>query len=203
MPVKNVLRRYWPRRRCEFNGVTVRTYKWRRGRYRPDFEDAIASVLRARVRPEDAVVVVGGGHGVCSVIAARQGATVTVYEASQTHVEIIADTIRRNDVAGRVDVVHGLVGPAVDVWGSVTGAERVPPAEIPTCDLLVLDCEGAETAILGGLAVRPPTQVVEVHPAMGVVEKQVRTQLARLGYAVVTDTGTAETPVLTAIRRGD
>jgi len=175
------LKPHLPRKHCRWNDQHVRTYRPRAPRVRPDFENPIASRLREHITDGNHLVVVGGGHGVCSAIAARNGATVTTYEASTVFTSIARQTARLNDVADAVTVHHALVGPAIEVWGRLNGAERVSPDLLPACDWLVLDCEGAERDILDSMTVRPRRISVEVHPDL-IDANAVRDRVRELGY---------------------
>lgn len=195
----NRLRPKLPRKHAEYNGVDVRTYRWSKPRRRPDFEQTTIAALKEHIQDGDHVVVVGGGHGVCSTIAAREGATVTCIEAADAHVDITRETLELNDVTDRVTVTHGLVGPAVDVWGDYSDAQRISPEQLPECDVLLLDCEGAELQILTKMDKCPAdTVVVEVHEGLGCPETRVVDALQDCGLKVTNRQGDAPTPILTA-----
>jgi hypothetical protein len=160
----------------------------------PLYEFTLAAGLRRHVRPDDRVVIVGGGFGVTVVIAALMSApngTVTCFEGGAEQAERTREAARRNAVADRVTVRHAVVGPADRVYGTAGEAARLAPEDLPACDVLELDCEGAETAILSNLKIRPPTILVETHGLYGAPASLSRTLLAELGYGV-TDLGIAE-----------
>lgn len=122
----------------------------------PAHEDAVVSDLRRYVRRGDRVVVVGGGWGATTVVAARMThfeGTVTTFEPSSRMLEILRRTVRVNRVEDVVTLEHAAVGPVSDsserIFGSADG-ERVPPTGLPACDVLDVDCEGANWTSSGG-----------------------------------------------------
>jgi len=136
------------------------------------FEGALASVHGEHPRQSDAVVIVGGGYGITTVAAARAGADVTVFEPDPDRLAALDRTCRLNGVEpGAVDRRRAVVGELNVHEAAAKGldpdaATVVPPDELPPCDVLELDCEGAELAILEGLdpADLPRVVAVEIHP---------------------------------------
>lgn len=131
------------------------------GDYYPEHKRDLCHAVADTVTATDGVVMVGGGRGVAAVWAARQGATVTVYEAAAEMVSTLRETAELNGVTDQIDVRHAVVGPAHDVYGDIAEATTVDPATL-TGDVLVLDCEGAELDILPVDGFR--TSIVETHP---------------------------------------
>lgn len=159
--------------------------------YHPDHENTVVAALRRRVCRGDRVVVVGGGWGTTTVVAARMThfeGDVTTFEPSSKMLETIRRTIRANRVGDVVTVEHAAVGSVSDsserIFGSADG-ETLPPEELPECDVLDLDCEGAELEILRGIEFRPRLITVEVHPHLGCSHDEVESRLADLGYDVL------------------
>ncbi len=73
------------------------------------------------------------------------------FEGNSWNVSKIKGTAARNRLSGRLTVKHAVVGEAIAVYG---GSDQlaslvVSPTELPECDVLELDCEGAELPILG------------------------------------------------------
>ncbi len=149
------------------------------GRDTPDhstFEGGLASVHRDHTRPGEDVTVVGGGFGITTVAAAETGARVTVYEASADRLAALRETLRLNGVGpDRVTLRQTVVGTLADAEAEAKGldpnaAPTVPPADLLPCDVLELDCEGAELAVLRGLRAAAPDTALprlvaaEVHP---------------------------------------
>jgi len=117
----------------------------------------------------DHVCIIGGGHGVTTVHAARQvggGGLVTVFEGGQiaSHVREVAQL---NEVDDVVTVEEAIVGDPTTLYqGMADDAEVIDPADLPACDVLEMDCEGSELGILEGMQIRPRVLIVELHPTM-------------------------------------
>lgn len=117
----------------------------------------------------DQVIIIGGGRGVSTVQAARKVGTdgsVTVYEASAQYVELIKQVIKLNEVSDRCIIKHVLVGPGFSIYGDQKSEDvtQILPQQLPQCDVLELDCEGAEFNILQNMTIRPRIIIVEIHP---------------------------------------
>lgn len=158
----------------------------------PLYEATLIGALRRLVQPGDRVTVVGGGKGITAVVAAQQAGqsgTVICYEASPAGVLEVRRAAERNRTA--IDIREALVGPAVHVYGAAVTRHTVPPASLPDCDVLELDCEGSEVTILREMTIRPRAIVVETHGFHGAPTSATRALLDSLGY-VVEDLGIAE-----------
>lgn len=187
-----LLRPHLPYTTVKFNGVTVRGVKfldryvpWQRDD-RPTYETGIVNALQTHVEEGDSVVVVGGGWGVSAVHAARQvceEGEVRVFEGSREMVQCVRETAALNDVGARVDVTNAVVGQDVDVWGEAAG-DVVHPTDLPECDVLVMDCEGAETTILREMSIRPEVIVVETHGVYDAPTNEVSEILKNVGYTI-------------------
>lgn len=78
--------------------------------------------LEVVVRPGDRVLDVGTGSGILAIAAARLGAgEVLAVESDPDALENAGDNLRRNGVADRVELVHGLVD---DEFLALLGPER-------------------------------------------------------------------------------
>lgn len=160
-----------------------------------DYEATLIGALREAVRPGNRVVVVGGGIGVTVAVAKRltgpEGA-VTCFEGSAGQIELMQATFARNGLAGAIDVRHAIIGENIGVYGGAKPDVTILSAtELPACDVLELDCEGAEIPILERLLIRPATIIVETHGLYGASTERVRAMLEAMGYAVE-DRGLAE-----------
>ena len=173
------------------NGVAVPGTEFNEARdLHRAYEDIVALALRRHVRREDRVVV-GGGWGTTTVVAARMthlGGAVTSFEPSPKMLDVLQRTVRANRVDEVVTTRHAAVGSVSDSSERSFGPgadDVVPPEDIPPCDVLDMDCEGAELEILRSLEARPRLLTVEAHPHLGCSHDDVETQLDRLGYDVV------------------
>lgn len=154
----------------------------------PDYEGPLIAGIRSHVIAGDNVVVVGGGRGVSSVAAAHRAGSdgnISTYEGSAKRHELTTETVDLNNVDDVVAVNHAIVGEAVDLADEPGGAETVAPTDLPDCDVLVLDCEGAEVGILESLDQRPRVLIVETHAFLDSPEADVRAALDELSYEVV------------------
>lgn len=178
-----------PRKVGVYNGIPIRD----RALFdvtdeQPEYEGALVSGIRRQVSTGDHVVVVGGGRGVstvCASTATGPDGRVECFEGGLEQYNRLADTIRLNRVDRWTSAHHAVVGEAVDIYGESDGASVVAPADLPDCDVLVLDCEGAEIGILTSLERPPETVIVETHGFLDSPESAVREVLAERGYEVI------------------
>jgi hypothetical protein len=162
----------------------------------PDYERTLIGGIRAHVRSGDKVVIVGGGEGVTATIAAQMAGEdggVVCFEGAGEGVAKVEATARRNGVASRLTVRHAVVGKPINIHGAEESQSSiiVDPADLPKCDLLELDCEGAEITILQNMNISPRVILVETHGLFGAPSTKVRRLLEGRGYEVV-DLGWAE-----------
>lgn len=192
---KNYIRQFLPRRTIQMNGVKARSSRlfdeivpWKAMLFDPDhFESAIVDSLKKWVKPGDDVVVIGGGWGVTTVIAAEQNGpdgSVISYEASPNQAESISETVELNNVADRVTVENSVVSEAISVIGEEVSQNTLPPSELPKCDVLELDCEGAELGILDGISFRPRVIIVESHGHLDSPTDQIVEKLESMSYEI-------------------
>jgi len=194
-----------PRTRATYNGVSVKGARyfdsilpWR-VKHRPQYESGLVSGLDKNVEPGDRVVIVGGGWGVTTVIAAREAGKsgkVIVYEGSEKGIADIQETLKQNRIPRNIDIRHGVVGPLISLRGDAGKADQVSPKKIPECDVLELDCEGAEVEILKNLSILPRVILVETHGMHKASSAKVEELLEELSYSVevkeVADKGTKD-----------
>lgn len=192
------------------NGVAVPTVEPEEERdYWPQMEAATSAALRRRVRRGDDVVVVGGGQGVTTVVVARMihyEGTVTTYEANAEMLETLERTVRVNRVDDLVTLEHAVVGSvserAVEAFGPGDG-DRLDPADLPPCDVVEIDCEGAELEVLRGMECRPRVIVVETHEPIGIPPEDAAEPLEEMEYEIANAEPAGmhgELDVLTAVR---
>lgn len=185
----HVVRPHLPRKLGLYNGYVARAPRLLDVvDHVPDYKAELLHAVETTVDPGDDVVVVGGGKGIASVVAAEAAGAdgrVTTYEAGDEWVDVVEETLALNGVGGRVE--HAVVGTAVDVRGA-TSAPVVAASDLPDHHVLVLDCDGAEVAVLDGFAADdapvPRGIVVETHARRGTPAHRVNETLDRLGYAV-------------------
>jgi hypothetical protein len=183
-----------------YNGVIVedrrflddklpRYWKPSRDRDIPDYEGALVEGLSQVLRAGDKVVVVGGGLGVTVVVAARivgDEGSVVCFEGSPDFARSTWETAARNDLSRWVDVKCAIVGADIGVYESENGAssEIFPPESLPDCDVLELDCEGAEILVIENMRIKPRAILVETHGILGAPSAAVQAALEGRGYDV-------------------
>lgn len=151
----------------------------------PTYEQALIGGLNSVARPGDRILVVGGGMGVtCTVASKLVGPMghVLCFEGGADQVDAIRKTAALNDAV--VEVRHGFVGMKDYVYSSTSGAADVPISALPDCDILELDCEGAELEIIRTMTLAPRAIVVECHGTHGAPTEQVAALLRARGYEV-------------------
>lgn len=161
---------------------------------KPRYEEALVTGLRMQVRAGDRVVVVGCGLGVTAVVAAECAGSqgrVDCYEGSFQQYCRARKTFKRSKMP-TLHLHHAVVGESIAVYGDPAGrGASVSPRDLPVCEVMELDCEGAELPILRAMTVRPRAIVVETHGAYGAPTEVVAGELETLGYDV-DDLGLAE-----------
>jgi hypothetical protein len=150
----------------------------------PEYKQGTIEPLRILTKEEDDVTVIGGGFGVSAVVAAHQASSVTVFEGSRKQANIVRETAKLNRVAKDVTVIEAIVGRAIDVYGESHADTVMQPSELDRCDVLEMDCEGAEEFILKELDITPRVIIVESHPQFGVTPESIRQHLMDNGYDI-------------------
>ena len=161
---------------------------------KPRYEETLLKAISKNVLAEDNVVIIGGGAGVTAIkaaIIAHKG-DVTVYEGDKKSCSDIALATKYAKITN-LKVINAIVQDDIGVYGATQNKSNIiiPATEIPKCDVLELDCEGAEINILRGLVFLPRVILVETHGFMGASTKEVHNQLSDLGYSI-TNLGIAE-----------
>jgi hypothetical protein len=162
----------------------------------PGYEAALVAGLRETVRPGDSVVVVGAGLGVTAVVAALcagSSGTVQCFEGSKEYVRRAEQTAARNRISN-INVHHAVVAKLITTFRGGVASDLgpvLPPSQLPPCNVLQMDCEGAEVEILRELIIQPRVIVVETHGVFGAPTDLVASLLEKRGY-VVSDRGVAE-----------
>ncbi|WP_154658560.1 FkbM family methyltransferase [Halopiger djelfimassiliensis] len=183
------LRPRLPRKIGVYNGVPVRD----RALFditdeQPNYEGALIAALRDVVATTDRCLIVGGGRGVSGTVAANltgPSGHVTVYEGSHDQVKLVRETLELAQVSEWTTVHHAIVSKKVEIYGESGDADRISADELPNCDTLILDCEGAEISIINSLDEKPENIIVETHAVFGSPESDVRAALNNAGYSVV------------------
>lgn len=195
----HTLRPLLPRKIAAFNGVPVRAPRlFDMTDVRPAYEATLVDRIGAIVSRGDRIILVGGGFGVSAVHAARaagDSGRVHVFEAAAGRADTVRETARLSRLDDRITVEHATVGSSVRVADDGPVAPTRSPSALSECDVLVLDCEGAERQILAELGPEwhPPVIVAETHPMFDAPPDVVRELLIDAGYEVFHET-TEESP---------
>jgi hypothetical protein len=152
------------------------------------YEYSLVNAIRKHAFSGDNVVIIGGGIGVSTTVAARRvrpSGKVNVYEGALDYVKEIHSTIQLNNVSNFVEVHHAIVGEELNLHGNANGANKIRPTQLPECDLLEFDCEGAELGILQEMDISPKTIVVESHGHIGSSSDKIKHTLQEEGYTIL------------------
>lgn len=159
---------------------------------RPDYEEFLIDGIQRTVRKGDTVLVLGGGYGVSTVQAARaagSSGTVHAFEASDSQVPVVEETVELNSPPADVTVHHAAIGDvsnfSIEMYGTAAEAADLQPNDLPECDVLVMDIEGTERAVLEKLEDRPRAIVAESHGDLGSPTEFVTSRLEEMGYGRV------------------
>lgn len=131
----------------------------------PNFKQSNTKQIHKYYEDGDKVIIIGGGNGVTAVHSAKAvGLTgkVIIYEADEKRINDIEETLRHNNVWDICEIKHAIVGKA-HLVESVGNAAIVDPTNLPQCDSLEMDCEGAELNILKNINIKPNNIIVELH----------------------------------------
>lgn len=140
------------------------------------------------VAEDDTVVVIGGGYGISSTVAAKkagEGGEVLIYEGANKVVEDLKQTLRLNNVLHQTCVIHSIVGDISNLKGPGDEAKTAHPSDLPHCDVIEMDCEGAEINLIPELPPSINTILVETHPSKGAPTSRVEELLNDRGYQIV------------------
>lgn len=192
----NYIRPLLPTQEAIYNDVSVRSshigdsiVPWQSTKI-PDYEESLIRGIRDHVEDGDDVVIVGGGEGVSTVVAARKSGdsgSVTTFEGSSNAVKKIKNTVQLNNVDTQVSIRHAIVARAVSLRGKKGCADIISPNQLPECDVMILDCEGAEIDILEELESWPGTLIVETHGIYGATKPKVNELLNNVGYNIIAE----------------
>jgi hypothetical protein len=189
----SVVRPYTPKKISMCNGVAVkRVHLFDYTETFPEYKREFVTPLAETIQDGDTVVQVGAGAGVSTVVAAEiagpNGKAIT-FEASEDQLNAANETLRLNKKTWRnwadVDIHHALIGTAVKVPGELGEPKLIDPEDLPECDIMGLDCEGAETDILQEMSNSPSRVVVESHGWLGSSTSDIKQILENRGYQII------------------
>lgn len=194
-----ILRHRLPRTIGVYNGVVTRKYHLldlTKNDHEPEYKETLVSRVRAVTDEGDDVVEIGSGFGVCTVWLAKEvgrEGVVSTYEAGDDQVAVTREALALNseilgeDLTVRTSVNHALVVSGNVIYGPSSGVTRLDVSDLPGCDVMVTDCEGAELQILRDLEIRPRAFIIETHPNFGAKTSDVEAILSEYGYQCETE----------------
>jgi len=172
-----------------YNGVAVRNVRiLDKKDVFSSHEKELIQAIRDNVVNGEKAVLIGGGSGASSVVTAHQvGNTgkVTAFEAVKFRCKQIEETIELNKVTEIVSVRHAIVEKPIHLLGDDERAPIIMAKELPDCDVLIMDCEGAEFPILKNNEKKPRKIIVETHSHFGSSQKDVKDILTKSGYNII------------------
>ncbi len=134
---------------------------------KPDYKWHYISFIRKYVENKERVVIIGGGRGVSSVVAARQAGSqgqVIIFEGSPEMFDRINNTLKINRVEEICQLQQKIVGPGIEVYTENETFEVKNPQDLDYCNVLFMDCQGAEMKILNKINFDPEKIIAEMHP---------------------------------------
>ena len=189
-----------------FNGIAVRgaSYYSKEDIF-PEHEAELISAIRNYIENGEKVIVVGGGSGASTVAVAHQvgnSGSIIAYEANKNSLARSKETIQLNKVNDRVEIKHAIIEKPVYLLGELGDPPLIPAKNFSECDVLVMDCEGAEIPILENMKIRPRLIIVEAHPALNSPKEEVIKLLEKLQYEIISSDSRRESlDVLSAIKK--
>jgi hypothetical protein len=122
---------------------------------KPEIEEGVVSAHEKFTEQGDTVVIVGGGDGVTAVRAGKivgESGKIYIYEGGKGAISKIDSVLNLNGTREITSIHHSVVGEEINVYGGSTkSADITSASELPNCDVLELDCEGAEVEVLKAL----------------------------------------------------
>lgn len=155
---------------------------------KPKYENSEVEAIKEYCKTGDEVVIIGAGSGVTAVTAADvigMKGQVTAYEPAFKMYCQARQTININNISEAITIHHAAVGKVESTWGRPGRPDKIDASEIPDCDYLEIDCEGAERSILKYLDFSPRVISVETHKQYGVSIGSIINLLEVKGYTIV------------------
>lgn len=152
----------------------------------PDYESGTILASNELVQKGDHVVAVGSGVGITALHAKTlvgDSGSVTVFEGGKKSLDFTIGTFS-NYPDLPVTIIYSLVGLNIGVYGKKFATALLDPKDLPECDILELDCEGAELEIISNMIVRPRVIIVETHGNFGSPSARIEKLLISKGYKI-------------------
>ncbi|MGQ4557298.1 hypothetical protein [Halobellus sp. GM3] len=150
-------------------------------------EYLMCKLIEENTQRNDSVVVVGGGRGITATLEAKNvgsNGDVLIFEAFPEKSKKIKQVLSANSINAETNVRTAAVAnkkPSNFPPKTIL----VDPSDLPRCDVLELDCEGAEIEIIDKLPFLPRDIYVETHGIYGTPRDDVINALERNRFEVV------------------
>ena len=174
----------------------------------------------ALTRMGDHVVIIGGGEGLSAITAAQQvgkNGSLTIYDGLIGEENVFGTTkIERNlelNGISHIWKIHqgfvttrksDIINKKIN-FNKVANNPQPPiihPTELPECDVLETDCNGAELLILQNMNIRPRALIIELEAPFykeffnnGEHPRDVLSLINDIGYTIVKQTGHEGIPI--------
>lgn len=155
----------------------------------PCYENEEVQAIHNYLKQGDSVVEVGAGRGVTTVHTAQEigsNGKIIAYEASSDSIEYLKSALELNETPTEIKIEHSIVGGIKNnMIPNTEDATKIDIKDLPDCDVLILDCEGAELEILSNMDIEPRVIIVETHGTFGSPTPRVRDAMADKGFEIV------------------
>lgn len=153
---------------------------------KPTYEKTLINELKKHVKANSKVVIIGAGVGITAVVADQlisDEGTIICYESSFSQYNKANKTFRYNNVSENTSLVNATVAANIGVYNEGS-SNIIAVNNLPECDILQLDCEGAERLILQDMTFSPKVVIVETHGVFGAPTTLITKILINKGYSV-------------------
>lgn len=148
-----------------------------------NFEEKNIEAIQEYLKKDEDITIIGGGYGVTAKYAHQitedGNGIVKVIEASKSQIEKMQDVKKWNDLD--IELIHGLVGKEVNIYGEKGQPERIDINEIDS-EVIQMDIEGSECSVLEEMTDGPPKIIIESHGSEGCSSENVENKLKDLDY---------------------
>jgi hypothetical protein len=108
-----------------------------------------------------------------------------VYEGGKEQYKILKDVLSLNNTKAPVSIINSIVEKEVNCWSKSNNI--IKANQIKDCNVLEIDCEGAELEIIENIQIQPRVIIVELHPwlieEMDGIER-IKKVLTKKGYNI-------------------
>lgn len=135
----------------------------------PKAKEANINAIVDNVKSNDNVTIIGGGYGLNALYIAEQvgkDGSMKIFEADSNKIELLKKTLDYHSISTEYNIKHGIVGKGYRIMGDGIEGSVIEPEQLQECDVLEMDCEGAELEIIKNMQIRPNLLIIEQHPQL-------------------------------------